>query len=687
MKSSTRAFLAHFVLTLLIGCAMGCQSAEMKANEGEGERIYYAVEINGVLCGYTVMDTSSTVIDGEVRMVLKEEVFVMVSALGSEFNTELLLTYHLDPGTGKFTYHDSKLHQGRVELDSKIQIEGDSARMTSSLDEKPIVTALPEDVVLENTLFFPHLVKDFVVEGAREKVYQVYEVREAEIQKTTYTKAGTETLELAGKNYEALVLDELNQKTGLKVRWWIDTQSGEVLKADLPINRQIYRADQTVRKQIAVAALDENIFVRTNEAIADVKAISYMKVSASIEPTGLWVTEESLNVPGQRFTGTVAENVIEGVFEIEHPRYDGSDAPPFPPDFSGDASLKEYLEASDFIEADDPVLVAKAREITEGSEDAWEAARRLGGWVSKNIGYAIPGGMTARKTYDMREGECGAHSLLLAGFCRGVGIPARVVWGAMYTPNHGGSFGQHGWNEIYMGEAGWVPVDATASEIDFIDCGHIRLGVLQSPSTAFNGRKMEILDYRAGSLAMGHVGEDVPVKYAPYVGNYDFPGEKPMRVLVEGGKLAVEIPGKMVLAFDDPNEEGEWRCTLSDRLYCRFGKSDAGRVENLQLHELIALPRSGESEEKAEDVPEKFKPYLGKYRLSMLNAEFTVGYVGKSLAVYNPLEKKTVGLRLPDENGRWVDEFNKNRVFFDIDGEGNVTAMNIDSKNIFAKQD
>ena len=45
-----------------------------------------------------------------------------------------------------------------------------------------------------------------------------------------------------------------------------------------------------------------------------------MKVRAKIEPTGLQVTPESLNVPGQKFAGTVEENLVEGVFEIEHVR-------------------------------------------------------------------------------------------------------------------------------------------------------------------------------------------------------------------------------------------------------------------------------------------------------------------------------------------------------------------------------
>ena len=70
----------------------------------------------------------------------------------------------------------------------------------------------------------------------------------------------------------------------------------------------------------------------------------------------------------------------------------------------------------------------------------------------------------------------------------------------MYTPIHGGSFGQHAWNEIYMGgKAGWIPVDSTAGEIDYVDSGHIRFGELVS----FNPVKMEVLDYRAGGVAMG----------------------------------------------------------------------------------------------------------------------------------------------------------------------------------------
>ncbi|MHC4586332.1 MAG: transglutaminase-like domain-containing protein, partial [Planctomycetota bacterium] len=432
---------------------------------------------------------------------------------------------------------------------------------------------------------------------------------------------------------------------------------------------------------------DENLFAKVDVAIADVQAISYMKVKATVEPIGLWVTQEGLNVPGQSFTGTINDNLIEGVFEIEHKRYDGSDAPPYPADFSRDESVKKYLEPEKLLESDDPVLIKKAQEIAEGSKDSWEAACRLSKWVSENISYAIPGGGTARKTYDIKAGECGAHSLLLAAFCRAVGIPARVVWGCMYVPNYGGAFGQHGWSEIYMGRAGWITVDTTASEIDYVDSGHIRIGEYQSMATALNPKKMEVLDFTAGSMKMG-LKETASGMYSAYVGEYTNPNTKTvLKVFVQGGSLAVDIPGKVILALNDPDEKGLWYCKLSDQLYFTFKRKylGFGKVEEMHLHQIIPLPRKSGPQNLNNNVPAKYRPYLGKYSLAALQAEFTVIYKDGGLAVDDPLNKKVIKLQSPNEKGRWVDEFNKNSIFFDMDNKGNVTAMKIDSVDKFTR--
>lgn len=158
------------------------------------------------------------------------------------------------------------------------------------------------------------------------------------------------------------------------------------------------------------------------------------------------------------------------------------------------ANQGKYLLPEEHIQSDDPEIVELAKRLTEGSEDFWEAACLLSRWVADSIGGSINGG-SALETLQRRDGACGSQSMLLAALCRASGIPARVVWGCVYTPEYGGSFGHHGWNEIYVGEAGWIPVDATLHEPDFLDSGHIRLGILKTSATVINFREMEILDY------------------------------------------------------------------------------------------------------------------------------------------------------------------------------------------------
>jgi hypothetical protein len=462
------------------------------------EEYYYGIEINGTLCGYVKFTTAPLVQEGRKLVLLEHTVLMQVRALGKSVESRLKLTYHLDPETNGFRYHDSTIEQGGQRIFVRMRIDGGRVYISGAGMDKEEAVELPPDVVLENTLFYPHLVADFVDRKLETRSYKIFNGRDAKVQDVLYTKVGAETIRRAGKTFETIVLECLNQSNGLKFRLWLDPATGIEVQTQLP-NRLAYLADASVTQAIQTAHLDPTLSVKANKMIPNPNNISYMKVRTVIDPTGLWASPESLNVPGQRFTGTVKDNHIEGEFEIEHRRYDGSKAPLFPPDFSRDPALKEFLEPSEFIQSSDPVLVEKAREITQGSKDSWEAARRVSQWVADNIKGAIPGGGTAKGVYDTRSGECGGYGFLTAAFCRAVGIPARVVWGCLYSTSGGGVFGQHGWNEIYMGEAGWIPLDTTRHETDYVDSGHIRIGVHQSTATALNARKIEILDYRADS--------------------------------------------------------------------------------------------------------------------------------------------------------------------------------------------
>ncbi len=676
MKVFNKKWLFIAFLILFYASICSCQTG--------GEKYYYGVEIDGVICGFSESKIFRKVKDGKETIMIKEKVQTKSSLLGANVDAKIWVEYHVDSATNQFFYHDSDIEQGKIKVGSTIVIDGDTAHVTSKLDGKTRDVSLPENVILENSQFFPHLIRDFVEKDLESKVYQIFDVLDGDVQDTLYTKVGMEETELAGDKYNALVLDELSYQTGLKMRWWINTENGYLLKAKHP-TRTAFLANPSIRYKVERVNMDNYVLAKANVSISDIKSISYLEVKASLEPTGAWITQEDLNVAGQSFEGTVEDNTIKGIFKISHPKYDGRGAPPFPPDFSEDKALQKYLEPEDFIESDDPVLIEKAESLTKGAKDSWDAAKRLSKWVAEEIGYDIPGGGSARKTYDLREGECGAHSRLLTAFCRAVGIPARVVWGCMYVPNIGGSFGQHGWNEIYMGEVGWIPVDATAREIDYADSGHIRLAVLSSINTALNPKKMEILDFQAGSKKMGMiVSADIPEKYTSYIGNYR--GEHAaFKILVQNGNLAVDIPGKGIFELNEPDENGNWYFKVTDDASVSFQKEDFEGVMGMTLCSRTRLPKREDAKSVGDVVPEKFQPYLGKYPVPMQDIELIVIYKDGNLAVNDP-NQGIVKLKGPDKDGLWIDQWNKNKISFDTDESGKVSSMIFHSIHKLSKE-
>jgi transglutaminase-like putative cysteine protease len=645
---------------------------------------YFAIEMNGTVCGYSRFTASPFLENGKDLILLKQEMRMQFTALGSKVEQRLVLTYHIDPASGRFTYHDSTIEQGDMRLSSKIRIAGGQAFVSGSGMSQEQAVPLPTDVVLANTLHYPHLVADFAGSGLASKSYPIFDGRDAQVQETVYTKVGTETVRRAGREYETIVLDVLNKRNGMKSKLWLDPATGIAVQARHP-NRFSYLADSSVAETLRTPNLDANFLAKANISIPKVKDISYMKVRATIEPMGLWVSPEALSVPGQRFTGTVKDNLVEGEFEVEHRRYDGSKAPPFPPDFSRDPAMKEYLAGSELIQSDDPVLVEKAREITRGSRDSWEAAVRLSRWVSENIRGAIPGGGTARGVYDSRSGECGGHSFLMAAFCRAVGIPARVVWGCLHLPERGGIFGQHGWNEVYMGEAGWIPIDTTAGEIDYVDSGHIRIGPHQSTATALNARTMEILDYRLASGGAADSKPPIPAKYGRYLGEYAHSSRGKVEVVVKEGSLVVDIPGKIALALVDPDEKGIWQSKLTQNLYVTFGGTDSGAIVETRIHELLPMRRTGPLDVPAADVPAGLRAYPGKYLLMQAPAEFLVQYEGGTLFLNNQAAKRVIRLKPQGTEGRWQDESGNLSLRFVLDGKGAVESLVMESITRFRR--
>jgi hypothetical protein len=667
-KTALRRGAAAALLSLALALLPGCTASS------DAERHYYAVSLEGQAFGYSEFTLSRAEEGGRSMIVINESGRGKSKALGIDVDTDRHASYRLDPATWGLISCESVVAQGEFRLTVSAEAGADKARIKVDPGGVEKEVALGPDVVFENPVYLPHLLRDFGEGGQERAQYKVLDPLDRRVREVRYTKTGTEEVDFAGRSFRAIILESYTPEIGLRLRLWVDAGSGLLLRLDAPW------AVMTLAKRSATtsygrANIDSRIFAKAGAMIADINALSLMKVRAALEPTGIQVTPESLTVPGQSFAGTVDENAIEGIFEVRHPRYDGREAPPYPPDLAGRAGLEPFLSPEDFIESEDPVLVRKAKELVGGAADSWEAAKRLSRWVADNIGYDIPGGASARSTYDLREGECGAHSRLFAAFCRAVGIPARVVWGCMYVPTQGGSFGQHAWNEVYMGEAGWVPLDTTARQIDYVDSGHIRLGILSSSHTAWNPKRMEILDFTAGSAKFGDSAPNPERehRYAPFLGDFHGP-RGTMTIILQGSGLILKLSDGRSFGLRDADEDGRWFFELTRDVDVSFDGADKGRATALTLRNRARIPRRADLQETPGDVPEKFRPLLGQYPIPMEKKEIAVVYRGGGLALIMP-DGRAQRLQGPDAEGLWESRPGTDRYAFERDEEGRVRAL------------
>lgn len=116
-----------------------------------------------------------------------------------------------------------------------------------------------------------------------------------------------------------------------------------------------------------------------------------------------------------------------------------------------------YLEASTYIDVDDPEIKRVAEKVAGRDKDAFEKALKLRDWVSRNLtfdaGFVFAPASEVMKT---KKATCAGYAALLAALLRAAGIPSRYLMGMVYA---NGIWGGHAWVEAWL-EGRWIPLDA-----------------------------------------------------------------------------------------------------------------------------------------------------------------------------------------------------------------------------------
>jgi len=122
----------------------------------------------------------------------------------------------------------------------------------------------------------------------------------------------------------------------------------------------------------------------------------------------------------------------------------------------------KFLEPELWIESDSAEVVDLANQIAGDMTNPCDKARAFYDWVGDNIvytGYCTEdrGALFALHT---GGGDCSEFAELFIALCRAADVPARFIDGiTTESPGEGATL--HGWAEVYLSGAGWVPVDPT----------------------------------------------------------------------------------------------------------------------------------------------------------------------------------------------------------------------------------
>ena len=101
-----------------------------------------------------------------------------------------------------------------------------------------------------------------------------------------------------------------------------------------------------------------------------------------------------------------------------------------------------------------------ANSITAQASTVTEKARAIFDYVVDDYKYVYPPKSRGSKSFlQTKKGDCGEYSFLFASLCRSIGIPCRTIIGSWAN----GKTNAHVWNEFFVEDSGWIPVDCSVA--------------------------------------------------------------------------------------------------------------------------------------------------------------------------------------------------------------------------------
>ncbi len=329
-------------------------------------------------------------------------------------------------------------------LDLEVDSAGYISKKTIALHQRPYLLAALKPYIVTQQL-----------EPRKEHYFSTFDPTTLSQQVTTITIEGRENLHLGAKVEPAIRVRQ--QFKGISVTSWLDG-SGRTLKEESPAGLSLLRQSaEDARSLAGTRSVPLDLIAQTsitpNTPIPNPARTQLLKLRLS----GIDLDRFSLSGGRQRLK--------DGELQIRREEIH-SNRLPIP---VRNPLLCSYLEATPFMQSDNPRIRALARQIVAGENDALKAALRIKDWVygqiAKEPTVSIPNALEVLRT---KKGDCNEHTVLFNALARAAGIPARTAVGVVYLR---GAFYYHAWSEVWLGQ--WVTLDSVLNQFP-ADVTHIK---------------------------------------------------------------------------------------------------------------------------------------------------------------------------------------------------------------------
>ena len=269
--------------------------------------------------------------------------------------------------------------------------------------------------------------------------------------------------------YDTVPAWRLDQEFGgATVETWID-EDGQMVKAQSPLGFTIERTTfELARGEFDAARGNESLASGYGNVIESTAIASNVPLDGVGQQSRLAVRLLDVDLSGFDLHG--GRQQLNGDTLVITRETDAATRAGYTLPYSGGGEAAEELASTPLIQADHPRIRELARQVTEGTSDPVDAARRLNDYVyeslRKEITLSVP---SALQVLEGGRGDCNEHTVLYVALARSLGLPTRTAAGVVHV---NGRFYYHAWPEVWLDEQ-WVAVDPTLGQYP-ADASHIR---------------------------------------------------------------------------------------------------------------------------------------------------------------------------------------------------------------------